>query len=648
VSLPYGFKLTYSDIPTSVDDLDEPSEATQTNKKSKKSTSKPEMRAKERKSQQLSNEPEIPFEELLAHLLIAERPCTGLDTPHTRSGAATPGFVEPVIKEAHVLKPLHDSNRATEFEPSYANTPQHSSLLPDEEIQTRPVSGKTYGLLTPRTRSGAASPYSVEPVSEGVHILEPLHDSDRATELESSHANALQQSPLFSDEEDRTPPDISEARGLLTPRTRFGAAFPYSVEPGSEAHILEPTLDLKSSNPDLGLSLDHLQNQQSPLQSIHHQNVATKECNIWELWTNTAFPGASTNPHPLSTYLGLVISSLRTLAPRTFIDMYLLDVEYWTTFYEHKNSPVLLLPPTWVPQSCGDDQIAALRKALGPNISDKNHFGAIVFGDRHFWFVYGNKTDIYVLGREISDRDNTKAQRYEWKFYQNHRKEDAKLAFNVWSLAKRLLLWTDADRPNTVYLKSWEQNGFDCGLHAIYMAKLCMVAGLDPYNLTINRQSELLCTMHGRSRLMDQASATIQSLLFHLIQIGSKSVDISTGIEPRNDDDLSSLHSMLGSDEYKYPFGVMWDLIRVSIIGGLRASFERHGLACTCNHRNEPLQENVVSFDFFVESISIPLLSLFASYVTVTRCTRKTTQAPKSVLKAYLTTGKLILNHPQN
>jgi hypothetical protein len=41
---------------------------------------------------------------LLVHLLTVERLCAGLGTLHTCSGAATPCFVEPVLKKAHVLK----------------------------------------------------------------------------------------------------------------------------------------------------------------------------------------------------------------------------------------------------------------------------------------------------------------------------------------------------------------------------------------------------------------------------------------------------------------------------------------------------------------------------------------------------------------
>jgi hypothetical protein len=325
------------------------------------------------------------------------------------------------------------------------------------------------------------------------------------------------------------------------------------------------------------------------------------EDSFWKLFEDIMFPepNGPSNERCL-IYLAFAISSLFTLSPPGYIDLRVLDMEYWMTFYEHRNSPVLLLPPDWATNSCGDDQIAALRKALGPNISDKNHFGAIVFGNRHFWFVYGNKTDIYVLGREISDRDNTKAQRYEWKFYQNHRKEDAKLAFNVWSLAKRLLLWTDADRPNTVYLKSWGQNGFDCGLHAIYMAKLCMVAGLDPYNLTINRQSELLCTMHGRSRLMDQAVAGVQLLFFKLgsihkdLKLIVRYIDLGRGgkLKPLAEQIKSSDHSL----------HTLWSFISGEITDQVKTRLHAFRPDCTCDYETKPHSSDVVSLRLQIRS----------------------------------------------
>jgi hypothetical protein len=305
----------------------------------------------------------------------------------------------------------------------------------------------------------------------------------------------------------------------------------------------------------------------------------------WQIWSTVAYPSDSdpTDPgSPLLMHLALTLSGMHTLAPGTYIDMSALEAEYWTTFHERTSWPVVLLPPLWATHGCEENRIEMLRNALKPSINGKNHFGAVVFGESHFWFVHGNQSDIHVLGNEPYQ---VQYQQYQWQDYLNMQQTKkgrncSRIAQNVWKLAKLLFKWNDVAQPKTIHLRSWKQNGTDCALHAVYMAMACMTHPMNASNIDIDTKSPLLCTRHGRARLQEHTTTAIRLLLFELGQTKTNINAIGNQTEVRSNSQWTTLRDMM-TKNHPPDINFIWDFLFTSIILPLRESINDLS-QCTC------------------------------------------------------------------
>jgi hypothetical protein len=367
---------------------------------------------------------------------------------------------------------------------------------------------------------------------------------------------------------------------------------------------------LASSDDDTSMRTDalvdikqkHIQQTTSPSKDVgptHAVIVTTKDCSptispdkLWQVWNAVPFPHSKES---LLKYIGSVISGLFTLAPSTYIDIHILTAEYWTTFHEHAHWPVVLLPPDWVTNGYSNHQFEALKNALGSSVKGKNHFGAIVFGESHFWFVHGNKTDVHVLGDVPSP---VQYQQYKWQDYiQGNRvrkdKTRSKVAHQSWILAKLLFEWNDVAHPENVHLRSWRQNGTDCALHAVYMAMACMTSPMKASSIDIDTQSPLLCSRHGRARLLEYTATTIHLVLFHFGQIQRNLRTVNRGMDREKHPKLRPLANMMTTSESKADTHELWKYISQEIILTIRSKLNNNAL-CTCTSTDDLLDPILV------------------------------------------------------